>query len=467
LKGQDWLKSVGGSASDLASLQRNTKIAGDAYAYYAKKVVQSEKEIGAYESKPLLRSIQGDLNLKLLKDEVAADKVLRDRALDRFLTASAAARRKGELPVTNFQAPVTDGGGGEKEREAKKLVDMSLEEFNIRNQIRELESGMDPVRQAYLNYKLQILGIDEKEKNNQIGFRDAENQRRDATVQLNEAVNKEMDRMVQNQIELDRLTKQQTISLEDVKAQYGLITREAAEELKFKREIARLREGAKGTRLIEETEEVIRKLIEARERAKTFGAQLAVSFAEGIKSMGELSKNLGASLATAFGGLADVVAEFVATGKASFADFARSVLADLTKIFVRAAFFYTLKSILPGGGFLGKLLNFEKGGIMTDDGPMQLKRYANGGIANSPQLAMFGEGRTPEAYVPLPDGRSIPVTMQGGGQGVNVVVNVDAKSSAVEGEGANAKALGVAISSVVQSEIIKQQRPGGLLSGAR
>jgi hypothetical protein len=55
------------------------------------------------------------------------------------------------------------------------------------------------------------------------------------------------------------------------------------------------------------------------------------------------------------------------------------------------------------------------GGIMTTSGPMPLKRYANGGIANSPQLAMYGEGRKPEAYVPLPDGRSIPVKLDAAG----------------------------------------------------
>jgi hypothetical protein len=44
---------------------------------------------------------------------------------------------------------------------------------------------------------------------------------------------------------------------------------------------------------------------------------------------------------------------------------------------------------------------------------MPLKAYSKGGVANSPQLALFGEGRMNEAYVPLPDGRSIPVTMNG------------------------------------------------------
>lgn len=66
---------------------------------------------------------------------------------------------------------------------------------------------------------------------------------------------------------------------------------------------------------------------------------------------------------------------------------------------------------------------FADGGVMTKFGPLQLNRYANGGVATKPQVAMYGEGKTPEAYVPLPDGRSIPVNMNvpsfvqnGGGQ---------------------------------------------------
>ena len=57
-------------------------------------------------------------------------------------------------------------------------------------------------------------------------------------------------------------------------------------------------------------------------------------------------------------------------------------------------------------------VNFAKGGVMTSHGALDLHRYASGGIATSPQLALFGEGRMPEAYVPLPDGRSIPVTVK-------------------------------------------------------
>ena len=60
---------------------------------------------------------------------------------------------------------------------------------------------------------------------------------------------------------------------------------------------------------------------------------------------------------------------------------------------------------------------------MTDAGAIPLRKYASGGVANRPQLAMFGEGSTPEAYVPLPDGRAIPVRMQGsGGMTINQTI---------------------------------------------
>lgn len=60
---------------------------------------------------------------------------------------------------------------------------------------------------------------------------------------------------------------------------------------------------------------------------------------------------------------------------------------------------------IPGvGGY-----SFADGGVMTGKGALPLTAYSVGGIADSPQVALFGEGRMPEAYVPLPNGRSIPV----------------------------------------------------------
>lgn len=78
---------------------------------------------------------------------------------------------------------------------------------------------------------------------------------------------------------------------------------------------------------------------------------------------------------------------------------------------------------------LSSLWPFAEGGIMTGTGPLPLHRYATGGIATRPQLALFGEGSMAEAFVPLPDGRHIPVKMQGGGVVVNQTVHIDARGA--------------------------------------
>ena len=50
------------------------------------------------------------------------------------------------------------------------------------------------------------------------------------------------------------------------------------------------------------------------------------------------------------------------------------------------------------------------------------------------------------------------------GSSTNVVVNVDASGSSVEGDEEQANAFGSAIATAIQSELIKQKRPGGLLA---
>lgn len=74
------------------------------------------------------------------------------------------------------------------------------------------------------------------------------------------------------------------------------------------------------------------------------------------------------------------------------------------------------------------VFSWANGGIMTPSGPLPLRSYAGGGIANRPQLSLFGEGRMPEAYVPLPDGRRIPVAMQGGSDNRPIVININSST---------------------------------------
>lgn len=128
------------------------------------------------------------------------------------------------------------------------------------------------------------------------------------------------------------------------------------------------------------------------------------------------------------------------------------------------------------GAMIGARADFAKGGVMSSSGPMPLQRYASGGVARSPQLALFGEGSKPEAYVPLPDGRTIPVTMSNGSGNVNnISVNVNVEGGQTQEQSTGnadttedfSKKLGVAITNAVKQEIFNQQRPGGLLFKGR
>jgi len=94
-----------------------------------------------------------------------------------------------------------------------------------------------------------------------------------------------------------------------------------------------------------------------------------------------------------------------------------------------------------------------------------LPGFANGGRPPVGRPSVVGE-RGPELFVPDRAGTIIPNHKLGGGGGMqtNVVVNVDASGSSVQGNEGSSRQLGALIGAAVQGEIIKQQRPGGLLS---
>jgi hypothetical protein len=58
----------------------------------------------------------------------------------------------------------------------------------------------------------------------------------------------------------------------------------------------------------------------------------------------------------------------------------------------------------------------------------------------------------------------VPNNKLGGGGSTSVVVNVDASGTDVQGDEAQARELGTLISIAVKGELVKQQRPGGLLT---
>ena len=93
-----------------------------------------------------------------------------------------------------------------------------------------------------------------------------------------------------------------------------------------------------------------------------------------------------------------------------------------------------------------------------DIGPDPFK--AKGGPVTGGSPYVVGE-KGPELFVPGTSGNIVPNHAMGGS---NVVVNVDASGSSVEGDSGAAQELGSMLAAAVQAEIANQQRPGGLLA---
>ena len=307
---------------------------------------------------------------------------------------------------------------------------------------------------------------------------------------------------------LSDFARQNQSRLDDLQLELQLMgkSRKEQEKILFLREI-----DNEARRLgLDLTDENIAKLEKEAEAAKkkvkvvldeieknrgSFSAGVGEGLTKYLDDVNNLSLQASNLVMNTFQGAEDALIDLTTKGKLSFRDLADSIIADIARIAIRQSITGPLAGLLKGafsgggGGTSGGFGSFfagmagsggramspsgfvnvtpnALGGIMTSDGPVPLNRYAMGGIANSPQLALFGEGRGPEAFVPLPDGRRIPVAMKGGGGNTSVVVhvNVDSGAQNVTSTGQNAEALGKTIAAAVRSTIINEKRPGGLLS---
>ena len=202
----------------------------------------------------------------------------------------------------------------------------------------------------------------------------------------------------------------------------------------------------------------------------TFGTKVAAGMQSYIESIKDVTKQIQDATVNAFKNMEDALVNFVMTGKLNFSDFARSLIADISRIIIRQKVMLPLMKGISGAFNLG--LSFAKGGVFNNG---LVKEYAKGGIVTQPTLFKYSSGgfgnfglmgeAGAEAILPLKRGRSgnLGVESSGGGS-TNIVVNVDASGSSVEGNSNQGEQLGGIIASVVQATIIDEQRAGGLLN---
>ena len=94
-------------------------------------------------------------------------------------------------------------------------------------------------------------------------------------------------------------------------------------------------------------------------------------------------------------------------------------------------------------------------------GAIGIPGFANGGRPPVGRPSIVGE-RGPELFVPDRSGTIIPNNQLGGS--TNIVVNVDASGSSVQGDEQQGRELGRLISVAEQSELLQQKSPGGILA---
>ena len=176
----------------------------------------------------------------------------------------------------------------------------------------------------------------------------------------------------------------------------------------------------------------------------------------------ELSKTLGSAFSESFKG--------IIKGTMSVQDAFRNMFMRIADHFLDMA--AQMMAAQISKGFLGLFGNMFGGAasnaapLITDDvfnlgfdtSLISAGAFANGGYAQRGKSYLVGE-KGPEMFTPGAVGGQ--VSPMGS---TNIVVNVDASGSNVQGDEEQGRELGRLISVAVQSEIIQQQRPGGLLA---
>ena len=200
---------------------------------------------------------------------------------------------------------------------------------------------------------------------------------------------------------------------------------------------------------------------------KTFGTQIKSKmgqFVDSIKSVGEAMADVAVN---SLKKLEDQLVQFVTKGKFEFGKLADFIIESFARIAIQ-------QTITEPLGNWFKSVFSAKGNVFENG--QHISKYAKGGVINSPHfkymsnggIAVAGEGMNAEAILPLKRGAdgNLGVVSQGGNGGGTIVnVNVSADSVAVESDYERSKQLGEAIAAAVQSEIVNQQRAGGLLYG--
>tara|TARA_R100000458_G_scaffold23995_1_gene21550 strand:- start:3468 stop:5708 length:2241 start_codon:yes stop_codon:yes gene_type:complete len=185
----------------------------------------------------------------------------------------------------------------------------------------------------------------------------------------------------------------------------------------------------------------------------------AISYGETVKDVFESVQK---ATNNAFQKMEDALVDFVMTGTLNFRKFAASVIRDMARIAIQQSIMAPFSK-----WFGGQFTTNAQGNVYAQNG---IVPFSKGGVVTQPTIFPFKNGiglmseEGPEAIMPLRRGPGGRLGVESSGGGGNITVNVDASGSSVEGNQGEASQLGQILGAVVQAELIKQKRPGGLLA---
>jgi hypothetical protein len=351
--------------------------------------------------------------LQKINQNLAAQKQLQAGAkqADKLFTAP---------PLGAGTGGAANGGGGKSaDKQAKEIKDITAQELELRLRLGIAQRTQNEQQEAYYNKQLAILQASQQEM--------GPNKRKaaifEAVVQYAERL-----RTIENQRNKETLPEY----------------------------ITKLTTAASGYASVLEYS---KQLTEEQKRQQ--------ALADGI------SNTVGQGMTSAFNALIQGSQDF----NSSLRQIASGVLIDianqLLQVFVIQKAINALSGLFGGnrGGFASGA-SFNPGAFgmasivpgLSGVGNFFGGARANGGSVMGGKGYLVGE-RGPELFMPGRSGGIAPTGSFGGA--VSVVVNVDAGGTSVEGNEPNANQMGRIIGAAVQAEIVKMQRPGGLLAGTR
>jgi len=287
------------------------------------------------------------------------------------------------------------------------------------------------------------------------GARAAENKILELTIEKNKELNFITKERVGAEGRLRKIRKEQRAE-EELRIQQEINNAKTILDLQIRR-TEELRKQA----ILKAPIDEMKKLSDALFQVDALGKSIGASFSESFKGIVRGSMTAQDALRNLFNRTAD-----------HFLDMAAQMLAAQ----IRSGIFGIFQSMM-GLGPLGNPLSRNTSGVdpMMPSNPVGFSGYsrpslnrvrgtgvrAEGGPVMKGGSYLVGE-RGPEMFSPGVSGMITPNHALGGG--VSVIVNVDASGSSVEGDEQQGRELGRLISVAVQSELVQQKRPGGLLA---